>query len=206
MRRNFLTMAGMMICLLVIFNFSWSACPEAPNDLGNCDTLHVVPFPTTDTCIIYAYHFTDEPESDYTDTICINNPGSHFPCFLYVNLLVTHDSNSFYWEGCNEGAGCWTRDSIAAMIVPLGWTRTNKAKYCSLTTYWNENTVDADANPPGLYPRRIWRNFRPLGSDSINLMDKLKWSVMVVDLSSDSVVADGTPPHAFMSLLAQTKK
>jgi hypothetical protein len=171
-------------------------------DLGSCDTLHVVPLATTDTCIIYAYHFTEEPESDYTDTICINNPGSHFPCFVYLNLLVTHDSNTFWWE--NPPNSKWVQDSISSIVVPLGWTRTNQAQYCSLSTYWNENTVDADEYPPGLYPRRIWRNFPPLGGDSINLMGKLKWNTMIVGLSSDSVQVSGawTPPHAFITLIA----
>jgi hypothetical protein len=196
-------MAGMVIWLLVIFNFSWSACPEAPTDLGYCDTLHVVPFPTTDTCIIYAYPNADPP---HTDTICINNPGEKFPCFLYVNLLVTHDSNTFWWEGASK----WVKDSISAMVVPLGWTRTNPAKYCSLSTYWNENVVDDDPEEPGYpYPRRIWRNFPPLGGDSINWMGKLKWSTMLVDMSSDSVLYGGTwmvPPHAFITLIAGANK
>jgi hypothetical protein len=72
--------------------------------------------------------------------------------------------------------------------------------------------VDADEYPPGLYPRRIWRNFPPLGGDSINLMGKLKWATMIVLLSSDSVKMLGltdsvwTPPHAFMSLIAGATK
>jgi hypothetical protein len=191
-----------LILALVLTGICSAQCPEDPNDLGYCDTLHVVPYPTTDTCIIYAYPNATPP---HTDTICINNPGEKFPCFLYVNLLVTHDSNSFWWPGCNDGAGCWTRDSISAIIVPLGWTRTNKATYCSLSTYWNENVVDDNPDEPGYpYPRRIWRNFPPLGSDSINLMGKLRWNTMVVELSSDSV--GDTPPHAFIGLLAGTKR
>ena len=191
-----------LIFTLVLTGICWSACPEDPTDLGYCDTLHVVPFPTTDTCIIYKYPNADPP---HTDTICINNPGEKFPCFLYVNLLVTHDSNTFWWGGANK----WVQDSISAFVVPLGWTRTNPAKYCSLSTYWNENTVDADAEPPGLYPRRIWRNFPPLGGDSINWMGKLKWATMLVDMSSDSVLYGGTwmvPPHAFITLIAGANK
>jgi hypothetical protein len=179
-------------------------------DLGICDTLFVRPLPTTDTCIIYAYHFPDNPELDHTDTICINNPGQNFPCFMYVNLLVTHDSNSFFWAAYPP-SGKWTRDSIASMTIPLGWTRTNPAKYCSLTTYWNENTVQLELDPDK-YPRRIWRNFPQLGGDSTNLMDKLKWGTMEVGVSSDTdtlYTPDSvyiTPPHAFINLIAWTKK
>jgi len=192
-----------LIFTLVLTGICWSACPEDPTDLGYCDTLHVVPFPTTDTCIIYKYPNADPP---HTDTICINNPGEKFPCFLYVNLLVTHDSNTFWWGGANK----WVQDSISAFVVPLGWTRTNPAKYCSLSTYWNENVVDNDPDEPGYpYPRRIWRNFPPLGGDSINWMGKLKWATMLVDMSSDSVLYGGTwmvPPHAFITLIAGANK
>jgi len=68
--------------------------------------------------------------------------------------------------------------------------------------------VDQDATPPGVYPRRIWRNFPPLGSDSINLMGKLKWPTMLFFVASDSGLYGGvmTPPHAFIGLFAQTKK
>ncbi|MCJ7577584.1 MAG: T9SS type A sorting domain-containing protein [candidate division Zixibacteria bacterium] len=67
--------------------------------------------------------------------------------------------------------------------------------------------MDDDPEEEGYpYPRRIWRNFPPLGSDSINLMDKLKWGTMVVELSSDSDFVYNTPPHAFISLIAQTKR
>jgi hypothetical protein len=185
------------------FNYSY--------DLGACDTLHVVPWPYTDTCVTYKSYTCDENgdviDSTIVDT-CINNPGQNFPCFMYVNLLVTHDSNSFFW-GDFPPSGKWTRDSIYAMVIPLGWTRTNPAKYCSLSTYWNENTVDRCEEG---YPRRMWRNFPPLGSDSTNLMDKLKWATMIVGLSSDidTVITPDTvyitPPHAFLNLISNLKR
>jgi hypothetical protein len=202
MKLKILLLGVALIFVFVLTGICWAQCPEDPSDLGYCDTLHVIPWPTTDTCIIYDYPNADPP---HTDTICINNPGEKFPCFLYVNLLVTHDSNTFYWEAASK----WVQDSIAAMVVPLGWTRTNQAKYCSLSTYWNENTVADDPEEPGYpYPRRIWRKFPPLGSDSINFMDRLKWNTMIVDMSSDSVLYNGVmvPPHVFMSLIAGATK
>ena len=191
-----------LIFALVLTGICWAQCPEDPIDLGFCDTLHVRPWTQTDTCIIYNYHFPDDPGSDYSDTICINNPGEKFPCFLYVNLLVTHDSNRIL----EPGPYYEKLDSISAMTIPLGWTRTNPDKYCSLSNYWNANTTDVDE--VDLYPRRIWRNFPQLDKDSINLMGKLKWETMLVSMSSDSVQVSGewTPPHVFMSLIAGSTK
>jgi hypothetical protein len=199
MKRNFICLL-MGILILGLSNSLWAQCPEAANDLGNCDSLHVIPWPETDTCITYHYPNGGDP---YDETHCINTPGQKFPCFLYVNLLVTHDSNTFYWEAATK----WIQDSISAMIVPLGWSRTNQAKYCSLSTYWNEIVYIDDPDEPGYpYPRRIWRNFPPLGSDSLNYMGKLKWSNTIVDMASDSGLYGGTgpmvPPHIFMSLIA----
>jgi hypothetical protein len=206
MRRNFMTMAGMVIWLLVVFNFSWAACPEDPNDLGYCDTLHVRPWPQTDTCITRTYCTECDDEGTCiqwtTVTHCINNPGEKFPCFMYVNLLVTHDSNTFYWSAMSK----WVQDSISSIIVPLTWTRTNKAKYCSLSTYWNSSTLTScdQTTPIEGYPNRAWRNFPQLVGDSINLIGKLKWNDHNVVVSSDSVQVSGTwtPPHAFISLIA----
>jgi hypothetical protein len=76
-------------------------------DLGVCDTLYVEPWPETDTCFIVSYPFPD--------TICINEPGEEFPCFLYINLFVTHDSNTFWWEDDSS----WIQDSLAAFVNPL---------------------------------------------------------------------------------------
>jgi len=205
MKRNLICLL-MGILILVFANSLWAQCPEDTIDRGYCDTLHVVPRPYTDTCITYYYTNNGDP---YTETHCINNPGEKFPCFLYVNLLVTHDSNTFWWGSASK----WIQDSIVSFVIPLGWTRTNPAKYCSLSTYWNENVVDDDPEAEGYpYPRRIWRNFPPLGGDSINWMGKLKWpTAMLVDMSSDSVLYSGSwmvPPHVFITLIGagSTKK
>ncbi|MCK4428489.1 MAG: hypothetical protein KAW16_08410, partial [candidate division Zixibacteria bacterium] len=79
-----------LILILVLSGVSWAQCPEDSIDLGECDTLHVVPWPETDTCYVVSF--------PVPDTICINEPGKDFPCFLFVHLLVTHDSNTFWWE------------------------------------------------------------------------------------------------------------
>ncbi|MCK4385862.1 MAG: T9SS type A sorting domain-containing protein [candidate division Zixibacteria bacterium] len=191
MKRNLLSLVVMGGLLLALFNFSWSQCPEDTIDLGECDTLHVVPWPETDTCFIGCNFFG-------CDTICINEPGKNFPAFMYVNLLVTHDSNTFYWEEEDE----WIQDSIATMVVPLAWTRTNPTAYCSLSEYWNTNQLTKyELN----FRRSLWRHFHPSELDS-NRMTLIKdiaaWNTNV-NMCSDSCEVAGTmtPPHVFIAAI-----
>jgi hypothetical protein len=160
-------------------------------DLGSCDTLHVVPWPKTDTCFISCF-------MGNCDTICINDPGEHFPCFLYVNLFVTHDSNTFWWQSESK----WIQDSIAAFVVPLAWTCTNPAVYCSLSGHWNENAM-SPYDPR--FPRSIWRHFHPSELDSNRMAwlagksQGLEWSTTILNMTSDSswyYFVRGVPPHA----------
>ncbi|MFQ6003083.1 MAG: hypothetical protein ACE5KJ_04990, partial [Candidatus Zixiibacteriota bacterium] len=177
MKRNFLSMAVMMVSLLVLFGLSWSQCPEDPADLGDCDTLHVIPW-GTDTCFIACNYM------GICDTICINNPGEEFPRFLYVPLLVTHDSNTFWWDG----AGKWVQDSIANFVIPLTWDHTNPSAYCSLSTYWNENQMLYLAPQ---FPRSIWRHFQTDSLDTNRMawlaeqFQSLEWSANL-DIANDS--------------------
>jgi hypothetical protein len=189
MKRYFICLLTVILAL-VLYNSLWAACPEDSIDLGICDTLYVEPWVHTDTCIIYKYAVPP-----HTDTICINNPGEKFPCFLYVNLFVTHDSNTFLaWPELPEER--WVQDSIPSFTIFLGWTRTNPTAYCSLSTYWNKSVVGWwDA----AYPRSIWRHFPQLGSDSLNRLESLAesgntWSSMMLEMSSDS-------QHVFMTLI-----
>ena len=57
-------------------------------------------------------------------------------------ILVTHDQTQ--WE-----------DSLAGMVIPLTWTRTNPAKYCSLSAYWN-TTSTLPASPD--FSRSVFRH------------------------------------------------
>jgi hypothetical protein len=43
-----------VLSVLLLFNLSWAQCPEDTVDLGECDTVHVVSWPQTDTCFIAA--------------------------------------------------------------------------------------------------------------------------------------------------------
>jgi hypothetical protein len=170
------------------FGYSW--------DLGSCDTLRIFPWPRTDTCFVNG-----------ADTICINDPGKKFPCFLYLSLLVTHDSNTFYWGDYN----LWVQDSIMGFVIPLAWTHTNPAAYCSLSDYWNRNAMDPyDVR----FPRSIWRHFHPSELDSNRMAwlteqgEGLEWTA-VLNMASDSSWyyfnsnqdSAFVPPHMWMGLL-----
>ena len=200
----------MVILISLFFNSSWAQFPCNPGDsvetccgadsghlgyswdLGFCDTLHVVPWPKTDTCFI-----------DGTDTICINDPGEHFPCFLYINLFVTHDSNTFWWEEWKR----WVQDSIFGFVVPIAWTHTNPTAYCSLSTYWNENAM----NPyDPRFPRSIWRHFHTSEFDSNRMAwlasQGLEWTAILNMVSDSSWYYYGedslfVPPHMWMAFL-----
>jgi PKD repeat protein len=159
-----------VVLVFVLSNFSWAYCPEDTVDLGICDTLYVAPSSRTDTCFILG-----------ADTICINNPGQQFPCFWYVHLLVTHDSNTFWWSGM----GKWVQDSIAAFEIPLTWTRTNQSKYCSLSAYWNTS----DYSGAGL-SRSVFRDHQGMQ----NRMLDLQWSTRMVTVST-------SPPYLRMMVM-----
>ncbi len=186
-----------VIVVLAFTNSSWGQFPCCPGDLvednccgadsgylgyswdlGFCDTFHVVPWPEMDTCFI-ACDFMGQ-----CDTTCINNPGENFPCFLYVPLLVTHDSNTFWFQEQSK----WVQDSIECFTVPLAWTRTNPTAYCSLSSYWNENAMNA-YDPR--FPRSVWRHFHASVLDSNRMAclagqsQGLEWDAILL-MSSDS--------------------
>jgi PKD repeat protein len=121
MKKNFIYLVVVSL-VLAFSNSSWAQCPEDTIDLGICDTFYVKPWPHTDTCFI-----------DGIDTICINQPGELYPCFWYVHLLATHDSNTFWYQAGYK----WVQDSITGFVIPLTWTHSNPSAYCSLSTYWN---------------------------------------------------------------------
>lgn len=131
----------LVVLWLLLSGLSWAQCPEDPVDLGYCDTLHAFPWSWTDTCYLHG-----------STPHCVNNPGDVFPCLAYVSLLITHDSNTFFWE--NEQK--WVQDSLARFIVPLGWTHTNPTKYCATPSYLN---VWATSPYDPRMPVSVWRDF-----------------------------------------------
>jgi hypothetical protein len=219
MKRVFAFLLGALV--LVMFSSSWAQFPCNPGDsvetnccgadsgddayswdLGTCDTLHIIPWPETDTCFISCFFGT-------CDTMCINEPGEQFPCFAYVTVLVTHDSNTFKWQA----EGKWVQDSIATIVLPLVWTHTNPAAYCSLPSYWNESAAASMGQYVPTHPRSIWRNFQLSDLDSnrmaylASLGQGREWSTVVTNWANDSswyYYGDDsvfTPPRMWTSLI-----
>lgn len=103
MKQYLLFPALLASSILILGGLCWAQCPEDPNDLGFCDTLIAT--------------FWDEEECD------------SFPCLVHFSLLVTHDSNTFWWDANDK----WIQDSISAFVVPLKRYHTNPSAYCSLS-------------------------------------------------------------------------
>ena len=162
MRKSILISLMVVASVLLISNFSWGQCPEDPNDMGNCDTLHVIP---------YGADLDSIPPFVLVDSL---------PAFVEVLLLVTHDVPEA------------TRYSLAGMVVPLAYSHTNPAKYCSISAYWNN--TDALSFYPGFSTRSIFR-YIVEGTDTIyhnrmadmgaDLMGR-EWVTRLLMLASDS--------------------
>jgi len=123
---------------------------------------------------------------------CEQTPGTG-PWQVRFPILITHDQTE-------------TIDSIAGFVIPLGWTRTNPAKYCSLDAYWNATStlwVYPDFN------RSVFRHLVNLSDPTDTLLhnrmatmaadfSNRDWDTRIVDVSTDgayarmSIVATGT--------------
>jgi len=94
------------------------------------------------------------------------------PFFARISFYVTHDNIN-------------PVDTIAAFLIPICYTHTNPAKYCSLTGYWNEILW----NPTKL-PRNIFRHLVTDGDTIHNwMMDRYEaghgeqWNGIILDLN-----------------------
>ncbi|KPJ65926.1 hypothetical protein AMJ44_09230 [candidate division WOR-1 bacterium DG_54_3] len=151
MKRISLSMVAMGIAVLVLFSLSWSQCPEDPIDLGACDTFYIEAWPNTDTCW-----------GGDCGVWQVNVPGEHFPCFLYVNVFLTHDSNTF------DAGDPWgvIHDSVSSITVPLSfWHEPVYGDADSVIFPTMESGPDqwnnARMDPPGhvLYSKSVFRHF-----------------------------------------------
>lgn len=193
-------MKGKLVCfltvmVLLVFSSSlWAQCPEESIDLGICDTLYIVPWPNTDTCFDAG-----------SQTICINDPGERFPCFFYVSLFVTHDSNTFYWaDGLPPK---WVQDSLSGFVVPLSfWHQPVSGMDADSVVLpnWN-NWNNTQMNPYSPYlPQSI---FRHMDSDT-NRMQWLAGQFMNLEWSPtveiESFSCSGDSGFAALSVLPIT--
>jgi hypothetical protein len=104
------------------------------------------------------------------------------PWHVRFPLLVTHDQTV-------------PDDSVAGFVIPISWTRTNPAKYCSLSAYWNASStlwVFPDFNRSIF--RHILNDSDPTDTLMHNRMAQMAadfsnrdWNTIVVDLRSDYV-------------------
>jgi hypothetical protein len=132
MKRNFLSMAVMVISLLALSGFSWGQCPEEPGDLGHCDSIAVEIF---DCDHIY------DATGDYDS--------------VRVAIYVVHDSNTFWWEGGNK----WVQDSIRGITVPFVWGTEGCADSIVFPTYSNWNNKRLQEGHAQM-PRSIFRDIQ----------------------------------------------
>jgi hypothetical protein len=116
MKQNLLVFAVVVVASLFFARHSWTACPQDPSDLGICDTLYVETFGCDNT-----YQATAGYDS------------------VRVAIYVTHDSNTFYWDG----GGRWVQDSIAGFLVPLTFWKEDCADSVILPTWdgWNNTEI-----------------------------------------------------------------
>ncbi|MGB7062431.1 MAG: FlgD immunoglobulin-like domain containing protein [Candidatus Zixiibacteriota bacterium] len=112
---------------------------------------------------------------------CEQTPGTG-PWHVRFPLLVTHDQTD-------------PDDSIAGFVIPISWTRTNPAAFCSLDAYWNTNDVWTVF--PG-FPRSIFRHMVNEADPTDTLMHNRmalmgadfmgrEWDTRIVDVRSDYI-------------------
>jgi hypothetical protein len=192
MKPKILLSAVALILTLGISVVSWAQCPEDPIDLGICDTLYVKQWASTDTCF---------------EGICINNPGSLYPCFLFVSLFVTHDSNTFWWEGGTR----WVQDSIMGFTVPLTFWHERPGGGGTVIYPVSQNLNNTQLDPShAQFPKSIFRHLVDEDGDTIyNRLAQMVgegldlWSKSV---DRDTLSMDGDSGHVFLAALAVTAR
>jgi hypothetical protein len=81
-------------------------------------------------------------------------------------------------------------DSVAYLYIPLCYTHTNPTKYCSLSGYWNNNSLYGEAN----LDRSVFRHFDGETNVIMELSERcpnLSWCLWDIDL--DGVSHIGLP-------------
>lgn len=126
-----------------------------------------------------------------------------FPAFAEVHLFVTNDVETA------------TLDSLAGIVIPLQYTRTNPSAYCSVSTYWN-TTSTLFAYPD--FSRSVFRH-KVEGTDTVYYNRQAvmardflgrDWDTRLVEVASDSSWvwfneskdSAWVPPHCYLSVIA----
>jgi hypothetical protein len=107
-------------------------------------------------------------------------PDTLYSGFARVLILVTHDVPDP------------ETDSLRSFVIPLCYTRTNPAKYCSVAHYWNNTFLYP--YPPEYLERSVFRHVIEDGDTLIHnwMMDQsqmlmgLEWNETVMDLDGTS--------------------
>jgi hypothetical protein len=121
-------------------------------------------------------------DSGECDTLYVEvyPPDTLFNGFARVLILVTHDVPDP------------SADSLAAMDVPLCFTRTNPSRFCSVSSYWNRSFLYP--YPPELLERSVFRHIIQDGDtiihnwmmDQSQLMTGAEWDKVVINLDDTS--------------------
>lgn len=131
MKRDLLFLAVLIVASVFFAEHNaWAVCPQDPIDLGICDTLYVETF---------------DCDHNYNASAGYDS--------VRVAIYVTHDSNTFYWDGGQR----WVQDSISGIMFPPEWWKSGCADSVVLPTYgnWN-NKVTNRADPR--FNRSIFRD------------------------------------------------
>jgi len=172
MRNHFISF--LVATLVVVFyNSSWAVCPQDPSDLGICDTLYVETF---------------DGDHNYNATAGCDS--------VRVAIYVTHDSNTFYWDGGQR----WVQDSISGFIAMLNFWKEGCADSVILPTQGNWNNYKASRTDPK-FQRSIFRDLvdTRTGDTVYN-----RYAHMITDLGWDpwSVSTNFKGDSAFFAMIA----
>jgi PKD repeat protein len=158
-------------------------CAEESNDLGICDTLYVETFDGD-----HIYYGTGSYDS------------------VRVAIYVTHDSNTFWYDGWNK----WVQDSIMAFVIPLKfWMEgdadsvvfAGKSPY---TTGWNNKSMD-ETN--WRFPRSIFRhlydpNTGVTDSNRFTLQVDNGWAGWTCNMDVGRKASGQDSGHVFLSMVS----
>ncbi len=179
MKGHCLNLALILVAVVFLAGQTQAQCPEDAIDLGICDTIYF--------------------ETFGCDPIYQAEPGSFDS--VRVAVLVTHDSNTFWWES----GGKWLQDSIAAFVMPLKFWHESEgcADSVILPQYDNWNNISRDPDDPRM-SRSIFRDLvdEHTGETIYNRMkyladfsQGLEWSMVILDIESHA--CDGDSGHAW---------